>query len=259
VTGATGAVGPTGPTGLAGSVGSTGPAGVTGPAGITGPAGVTGPIGPTGAVGLTGSAGVTGPIGPTGAAGVTGPTGITGPIGVTGPTGAAGVTGAAGATGAIAGVGLTTQPAIANTETLVAAYVCAANELAVGTTFAIQAVCTRAGIASASPVIRIRVGTTTLTGNIAATLTPPALTLAVGSLIEGLVTCVTTGAGGTIRGSLINQVHLAAVTLTPAIASTAAVAVNTTSANQRIELTFISGSASNTYTFQNAYISKVVA
>jgi hypothetical protein len=153
---------------------------------------------------------------------------------------------------------MTTQPAIANTETLVVAYVCAANELKVGTTFMIRAYATRAGTTSASPVIRVRVGTTTLTGNIAATLTPPANTLAVGNVIEALVTVITNGAGGTIRGSLLNQVHLAAVTITPAVASTAAVNVDTTAANMRVELTFISGSASNTYTFQNAVIEKIV-
>jgi hypothetical protein len=154
---------------------------------------------------------------------------------------------------------LTTQPAIANTETVVISYTCAANELAVGTTFRFKAYSTRAGTTSASPVIRIRVGTTTLIGNIAATLTPPANTLAVGNVIEGLVTVITTGAGGTIRGSLENIVHLAAVTIQPAVASTAAVAVNTTSANMLIELTFISGNAANTYTFQNATLEKVVA
>jgi hypothetical protein len=154
---------------------------------------------------------------------------------------------------------LTTQPAIANTETVVISYTCAANELAVGTTFRFKAFATRAGTTSASPVIRIRVGTTTLSGNIAATLTPPTNGLAVGNVIEGLVTVITAGAGGTVRGSLINQVHLAAVTIQPAVSSTAAVAVNTTSANMLIELTFISGNAGNTYTFQNATLEKVVA
>lgn len=154
---------------------------------------------------------------------------------------------------------ITTRPAIANTETVIISYTCAANELAAGTTFRFKAFFSKAGTNASSAVIRIRVGTTTLIGNIAATLTPPANALAVPGEIEGLVTVVSAGAGGTIRGSLKQQVHLAAVTVQPAIAVTAAVAVDTTVANMLIELTFISGNGSNTYTFENVTLEKVVA
>lgn len=154
---------------------------------------------------------------------------------------------------------LVTRPAIANTETVVLSYTCAANELAVGTTFLFKAYFTKAGTNSSSAVIRIRVGATTLIGNIAATLTPPANATTAPGVIEGLVTVVTAGSGGTIRGSLEQRLHLGAVTLTPAIASTAAVAVNTTTANILIELTFISGQSSNTYTFENVTLEKIVA
>lgn len=154
---------------------------------------------------------------------------------------------------------LTTRPAIANTETVVLSYTCAANELAVGTTFLFKAYFSKAGTNASSAVIRIRVGTTTLTGNIAATLTPPANATTSPGKIEGLVTVITAGAGGTIRGTLEQILHLGAATLTPAIASTSAVAVNTTTANMLVELTFISGQAANTYTFENATLEKVVA
>jgi hypothetical protein len=134
----------------------------------------------------------------------------------------------------------------------------AANALTAGMTFMFQAFATRAGTTSASAVIRIRIGTTTLIGNIAATLTPPVDTLAVPIEIRGMVTIRSAGAGGTALGSLMRQIHLAAVTIQPAInPSTATVAVDTTQANQKIELTFISGSASNTFTFRNAVLWRV--
>ena len=66
------------------------------------------------------------------------------------------------------------------------------------------------------------------------------------------------GAAGTARGELSQQVHLAAVTVTSAInPSTGTASVNTQTANQRVELTFISGHASNTYTFRNAVMYRV--
>lgn len=153
----------------------------------------------------------------------------------------------------------TADLAIANTETVVVSKTFAATELVAGMTFMFKAYATRSGTTSASPVIRIRIGTTTLTGNIAATVTPPANTLADPNEIEGMVTIRSAGSGGTALGSLKHTVHLAAVTITEALGvSTGTVAVNTTSANQKIELTFISGNASNTYTFRNAAIYRVV-
>jgi len=152
----------------------------------------------------------------------------------------------------------TADTAIANTETIVTARVFAANELVAGQVYKFEAWFTKAGTNAASAVIRIRIGTTTLTGTIMGTLTPPSNALAVPGKIEGLLRIVTDGAGGTARGELSQQVHLAAVTITSAInPSTATGAVNTTTANQRVELTFISGHASNTYTFRNAVMYRV--
>lgn len=152
----------------------------------------------------------------------------------------------------------TADLAVANTETVVVSKVFGANDLTAGATFAVKAYATRTGTQSAAPTIRIRIGTTTLQGAIAATLTPPVDTLAVGGEIDGLVTIRAAGTGGTALGSLKRTVHLAAVTITAALGITAApVTVNTTLANQRIELTFISGHANNTYTFRNAVLYRV--
>jgi len=193
-------------------------------------------------------AGLTGPPGPPGADGAAGSTGSQGIQGIQGPAGPGYELNAVGAADA----------AIANTETVVVANAPGANILTAGMTFAFKAFATRVGTNSSSAVVRIRVGATTLTGNVAAINTVPAAAIASPILIHGLVTIRTAGAGGTVLGSLEVTTHLAAVTVTPNIApSTATVAVNTTTA-QRIELTFISGQGSNTYTFRNAVLYRVV-
>lgn len=143
--------------------------------------------------------------------------------------------------------------AIANTETVVVSYTAAANTLAAGTTFRVKAFCSQAGTNAATPTIRIRIGTTTLTGNIAATLTGAIGSSAVPSHFEGLITIRTTGSSGTVIGGL-TQLKSAVAVATNTL--TATVAVNTTVQNL-IELTFISGQSSNTYTFQVASIEKL--
>ena len=276
----TGPTGPTGPTGAASTVtgptGPTGPTGaastVTGPTGNTGPTGaastVTGPTGPTGPTGAASTVtGPTGNTGPTGAAStVTGPTGPTGPTGVastvTGPTGNTGATGATGPTGPTGSTGpggpgtsITAPVAIANVETVVAAYVAAANELRAGTTFLIQGICSQAGTNAATPTVRVRVGPVTLTGNIAASLTGNVGSSAVPSAFWALVTIDSAGIAGSVIGGITQSKNAVAPTTG---VSTATVVVNTTVAN-RVELTFVSGNAANTYTFQVASIVKVVA
>ncbi len=147
--------------------------------------------------------------------------------------------------------------AIANTETKVVNLSLAANTIVAGMTFKIVAFANRAGTNSATPTIRIRVGPTTLTGNQASTLVAAADTLAVANHFEGICTFRTIGASGTVLGSLKRQVHLAAVTIQPALAINGTVAVDTTVANL-IELTFISGDAANTFTFRDAAIFRIV-
>jgi len=148
---------------------------------------------------------------------------------------------------------LNADAAIANTETVVVSYIAAVGELAVGSTFAIEAYCIQAGTNAATPTIRIRIGNTTLTGNIAASLTGSVGTTAVPSFFRGLITIRSIGAGGTAIGSLFGDKQAIAPIISPTAAT---VAVNTTT-QQRIELTFISGQASNTYTFKNAVIYQV--
>lgn len=148
---------------------------------------------------------------------------------------------------------ITGTVAIANSETLVTSYSAAADELLAGTTFYVKAYATQAGANAATPTVRVRIGTSTLAGNIAATLTGIAGSTAGSSMFEGIVTIRSTGAGGSAIGSLEQTKSGTATTFN---VPTATVAVNTTVLNL-IELTFISGNGSNTYTFQEAVIQKV--
>jgi hypothetical protein len=68
--------------------------------------------------------------------------------------------------------------------------------------------------------------------------------------VELLVTILTTGTNGTTGGGAISFYPTATA---PVLSTTASVTVNTTVSNL-VELTFISGSATNTYTFTNATI-----
>jgi len=145
--------------------------------------------------------------------------------------------------------------AIANVETVVVAYVAAANELRAGTTFLIQAFCSQAGTNNSTPTIRVRVGQTTLIGNIATSTTGVTGSSAVPSAFWALVTIDSAGAGGTVTGGSAQAKNSLQVMTG---VSTAPVAVDTTVAN-RVEFTFVSGSPLNTYTFQVASIVKIVA
>jgi hypothetical protein len=145
----------------------------------------------------------------------------------------------------------TSTGAIANTETVIVSYTILANSLAAGDSFLLKGIYTRAGTNATQATLRVRVGTTTLTGNIAATLTMPFAATAVPGYVEMIVTCRTTGAGGTIGGGGFNLHNVTSGVNVSDLAGT--VAVNTTVQNL-IELTIISGNASNSYNFSFAVI-----
>lgn len=215
--------------------------------------GDAGPQGPTGATGSPGPPGPTGSPGEIGPEGPAGPIGLAGPRGFTGATGPRGATGAQGKPGKTGLVSITSAVPIANTETVVVAYTIPANALKAGSTFRFTAFCTQAGTNAAAPVIRVRIGSTTLIGRSAATLTGAPGSSAVTSMFEGIVTVRSTGPAGSIIGTLVQFKSGVAVA---AHSLTATVAVDTT-AQELLELTFISRSATNTYTFQEATIEQV--
>ena len=152
---------------------------------------------------------------------------------------------------------------IVNSEALVVGAAIPANLMQAGTTFRITASGTiTTTSAPGSCVFRARIGTTTLTGNIAATVTAPAnVSLTTQPFwLDFLVTVRTAGAGGTVVGqalALSANASTGAFTSTVIIGTLAtAVAVDTTAA-KRIELTAITGAATAGLLFENASISVV--
>lgn len=144
---------------------------------------------------------------------------------------------------------ITNSGAIANTETQVVTFTAEANTLKAGDVIRVTAYYTRAGTNATQATARIRIGSTTLAGAIASTLTFPGAATAVAGCLELLAVVRTIGTGGTANGSASN-LHNAT---SPLISNTTAVTVNTTISNI-IEFTVISGQATNSYTFSNAVI-----
>jgi hypothetical protein len=160
---------------------------------------------------------------------------------------------------------LLTTVAIANTETQVLQFSIPANFMQAGTSFKIRAFGTATtGGTPGTPTARARVGTTSLTGNVAASVAPTVVRASASNapfVVEVDATVYTAGAGGTIIGRIsiygdvgdaifsISGIGGEVVTGVP----TATVAVDTT-ATKLIELTFISGAAGDTWTFRGCVI-----
>ena len=182
------------------------------------------------------------------------------PVFGTGATGGYGITG--GSTGprfwseGSSVATLNTNVAAANTEVRVIGFAAPANFFRDGTTLRFTAGGTFTNTtAASSSVYRIRIGPTTLTGNIPASLTAANGTTArtnIGFSVEGQVTIRTTGTSGTAIGFITLNLHNVVAPVTSAFV-TAPVAVNTTIINQ-VELTAISGAATTVATFLNANI-----
>lgn len=148
--------------------------------------------------------------------------------------------------------------AIANTETVVTSYSMPANFMAAGTCFHISAYGRlTSGATPGSSIFRCRIGTTTLTGNIPATLTiaNAALVTAAPFVLAMLVTVRTAGAGGTVIGNVsVNGGIVGAFTAVADISAISATVAVDTTATKLVELTYISGNAGTTATFENAVI-----
>lgn len=152
------------------------------------------------------------------------------------------------------GASISAQVAAAETEVQVVALTIPANTLAAGDSFAIEAYATQAGTNAATPTFRVRIGPTTLTGNIAATLTGTNGNGVFASRVSGLVTIRSIGASGSALGSLTHAKQDGAGYdfITRNVLS-ATVAVDTTVENV-VEFTAVSGNAAVIYNFQVALI-----
>ncbi len=153
--------------------------------------------------------------------------------------------------------------AIANTETVVVSCSLAPNTITASMSFRISA----AGVGTTvlvpgNDTFRIRIGPTTLTGTIPATVAPAATASVTAQpfAFEALITCRTAGAGGTIIGvatTLSDNVTTGLFALLVDVnTSTATVAVNTTATNL-LEFTFQSGAATSNATFHVAVIQRL--
>ncbi len=153
--------------------------------------------------------------------------------------------------------------AIVNAQAQVTSCTIPANRMAAGTTYRVTAAgrITTAG-SPGNDVFKVRVGPTTLTGNVAATLTAAATASITNQTfyLEFLVTVRTIGASGTVVGQGIvwsADASTGAFTVPNLIGiTTVAVAVDTTVANL-VELTLITGASDSSATFQNAAIEVV--
>jgi len=180
--------------------------------------------------------------------------------GLTGNTGPAGTTGVASKTSQVS---ITNS----NAETQLIGYTIPADTLVAGSTYRIDVYGTLSCV-SANPAttatFRVRIGTTTLTGNIATSLAPTlANSVAMSTKpfhITAILTVRTDGNGGTcIAQAFITGEYATAVAqAVKGTATTATQAVDTT-ANKIIEMTFQYGTAngSNTLKVDNAVIELV--
>lgn len=145
--------------------------------------------------------------------------------------------------------------AIGNTETQIIGMATPANLLQVGSTIRITAIGIHTNTTTASTgIYRVRIGATTLTGNIPASNSFVYGIVAKTNVIikvQALLTILAIGTGGTIIG----QVHVdpGFASGTTPTGTTATVVVDTASA-KLIELTYISGAVSTTETFHSAVI-----
>ena len=93
---------------------------------------------------------------------------------------------------------------ITNSQTQVVGLTIPANTLTVGRTYRLTASCTVTSSAINVVTLRVRIGTSTLTGNVITSITPSSTNSASsdGFTLTALVTCRTTGASGKMIGEM---------------------------------------------------------
>lgn len=152
----------------------------------------------------------------------------------------------------------TTTATIAATETQIVGFTVPANTLRVGSVFRLKAMGLLTNTTTATTgIIRVRFGTTTLTGNVAAGISVAfgiTARTSIPMVIEAMITVLTIGAGGTVLGAAFPSIGNATAPVLSAPV-TVAVALDTTAA-KIVELTFISGGASTSFLVTSATITQ---
>lgn len=152
--------------------------------------------------------------------------------------------------------GRAAQVTIANTETQIVALAVPANNLKVGSVFRFKCggLWTNTALSTTS-IVRVRFGSTTLTGNIAASVSIACGATARANIpfvFDAMVTVLSVGAAGTVIGFVMADVgNVVAPVLSAPV--TVPVVLDTTAA-KLIELTYISGLALNSITVQAASV-----
>lgn len=145
----------------------------------------------------------------------------------------------------------TTPVAIANTETRIIALSIPANTIRAGDYISFFTSAGRAGANAAAPTFRLRVGPTTLTGAEVFSNTTLATTNPGGSVWQGIANFHTIGAAGKSNSGGLSSINSSVTSTVHNCGRTTDAAIDTTVTNL-VELTFISGNAANTYTFNAA-------
>lgn len=156
----------------------------------------------------------------------------------------------------------TSTGAITTTETQVKGITIPANTLVPGSVYAIEAWATVTSSAANNVTLRIRLGTTTLTGTILDNINPTATTTASADpfMLRGIVTVYTVGATGTVQvglsivGSNTQPFSVPVRTDMPS----AAITIDTTVA-KILELTAQTGAGTTSVNFRHAVISCLMA
>jgi hypothetical protein len=147
--------------------------------------------------------------------------------------------------------------AIANTETVVCSISVPANTLKVGSLIKFYAVGRNGGAGGNATQFRLRMGATTLVGTIIANQAVTD-TSQLRKEWSGTVTFRTVGAsGGIVSHNLYRTPDGGGYDLTTRSEVTTPVTIDTT-ATDLIEITFISGNAASTYTFDESFIEVLV-
>lgn len=146
--------------------------------------------------------------------------------------------------------------AIVNVETVVKSISVAANTLQAGSVFRVTAYGQSTSTVANAVTFRVRIGTTTLTGNIPATLTVTGTTTAAGNTftVSGLVTIRTIGATGTTAGGMVMTESVTQpFTVLAQTSTTSSVTVNSTVANL-VEFTAVTAANTTSVTFTQCVI-----
>lgn len=146
--------------------------------------------------------------------------------------------------------------AIVNVETVVKSISVPANTLQAGSVYRVTAFGQSTSTVANAVTLRVRIGTTTLTGNIASTLGLTATNTAAGNgfHVTGMVTIRTIGATGTTYGSMFMVENATQpFNAVPVLSNTASVTVNSTVANL-VEFTCVTAANTTSVTFQQCVI-----